>query len=101
LPGVGGQNVLRGYYEGRYRDNLMAVVQAEYRFPVWKRLGATVFGGVGNVSSRFDNFAVGDLKYAGGAGLRFRVSPEGVNLRLDYAVTPNSSGTYITIQEAF
>lgn len=101
LPGVGGQNMLRGYYDGRYRDNLMAMVQAEYRFPVWKRLGAVVFAGAGNVSSRFDNFALDDLKYGGGAGLRYRVSPEGVNIRLDYAVTPISSGMYITIQEAF
>lgn len=44
---LGGSRRLRGYYEGRYRDQNSALVQAELRVDVFKRLGAVVFGGVG------------------------------------------------------
>lgn len=101
LPMLGGQNLLRGYYEGRFRDKAAFAVQAEYRFPVWKRLGAAVFAGTGDVAPGIDEFEVSNLKHAGGAGLRYRVNDEGVNIRVDYAVGRTGTGMYITLQEAF
>ncbi|MEM9023257.1 MAG: BamA/TamA family outer membrane protein, partial [Bacteroidota bacterium] len=49
---MGGDKLMRGYYTGRYRDNHMAVVQAEYRMlplPFAKRWGFNVFAGTGKV----------------------------------------------------
>jgi hypothetical protein len=50
---MGGENLMRGYYYGRYRDNTLVATQAEYRFlpfPFSKRVGGAVFGGLGAVS---------------------------------------------------
>ncbi|HTE12730.1 MAG TPA: BamA/TamA family outer membrane protein, partial [Chitinophagaceae bacterium] len=40
LASFGGANSMRGYYDGRYRDKDQVVLQAEYRVPVYRRLGA-------------------------------------------------------------
>jgi len=97
-----GGNVLRGYLQGRYRDKALAAVQAEFRTPVWRRLGAAVFGGVGEVGPRFADFDGGEIKSAGGFGLRYALSKEDkLNLRFDFGVGQNSSGTYVTLGEAF
>ncbi|MDZ7722893.1 MAG: BamA/TamA family outer membrane protein [candidate division KSB1 bacterium] len=52
LGQVGERNVMRGYYQGRYRDNNILVLQTEYRMPVWWRFGCAVFGGIGDVSHK-------------------------------------------------
>ena len=97
-----GGNVLRGYLQGRYRDKALTAVQAEFRTPVWRRLGAAVFGGVGQVGPRLADFDGGELKSAGGFGLRYALSKEDkLNLRFDIGVGQNSSGTYVTLGEAF
>jgi outer membrane protein assembly factor BamA len=99
----GGQDLMRGYYQGRFRDKNMIVVQAEYRIvPVWWRLGAVVFGGLGDVADEPRSFALGDLKYSIGGGLRFLlVRAEGITLRCDFGFGEGDSGFYITLGEAF
>ena len=54
----GSSNDLRGYPVGRYYDDAMYAAQIEYRAPLWKRLGAVAFAGVGSVASSF-----GDLRF--------------------------------------
>ncbi len=101
LPKVGGQNVLRGYFEGRYRDNHMAVVQAEYRSRLWYRFGFALFGGAGEVAGRFSRFGLRGMKTSYGAGLRFAFIPEErIILRIDYGIGRNSDGIYVTFNEA-
>jgi hypothetical protein len=98
----GGQNLLRGYYDGRYRDKNTVSLQAEYRIPVWWRFGIVGFGGVAQVADQVSGFAMNRFWFAGGFGLRFAWNPqERINIRLDYGVGSNSSGVYITITEAF
>jgi hypothetical protein len=98
----GGQNILRGYFEGRYRDKNTVALQAEYRIPVWWRFGLVGFAGVAQVADRIGILAMNRFWFAGGVGLRFAWSPEErINLRLDYGVGSNSSGMYITMTEAF
>jgi len=102
LANFGGQNLLRGYYEGRYRDKNGIAVQAEYRIPVWWRFGLVGFAGAAQVADKVGNFGMNRFWFAGGAGLRFAWSPEErVNIRLDYGVGNNSSGLYVTVTEAF
>jgi hypothetical protein len=99
---IGGQRLLRGYYEGRYRDKQMIAAQAEYRLPVWWRFGAVLFAAVGDVSDRLDNFSLDHLKWAVGGGGRVLInSDERLNLRLDLAVGHTTWGIYIGIAEAF
>jgi outer membrane protein assembly factor BamA len=100
---LGGEDGLRGYYLGRYRDKDMIYVQAEYRWvPVVWRLGLAGFAGLGEVADRLGGFRLGALKYSYGLGLRFVFSSaQRLNLRLDYAFGDDSSGVYFTAAEAF
>jgi len=95
---------MRGYYDGRYRDKDQVVLQAEYRMPVYRRLGAVVFGGIGNVSNNCDYIALEGLKYSYGGGLRIALTrSEKLNLRLDYGISrgARSKGFYFQLGEAF
>ncbi len=102
LVQFGGQNILRGYFAGRYRDKNGIAAQADYRLPVWWRFGLVGFLGAAQVAPVIDHFALNRFWIAGGVGLRFFWNPEErISLRLDYGVGNNSSGLYITVTEAF
>ena len=99
---LGGTKRMRGYYEGRYRDKNAALVQAELRLDVYKRLGAVMFGAVGLLGDDAQLLRPNDPKGACGAGLRCTVNRrDHLNIRVDYGVGNQSSGLYITIGEAF
>ena len=99
---LGGNKRMRGYYEGRFIDRHLTVLQSELRFPVWRRLGAVAFGGVAALGNDARILRFGELKAAAGVGLRFTVvRRDHLNLRLDYAVGPGTSGFYFTVGEAF
>lgn len=104
LASFGGANSMRGYYDGRYRDKDQVVLQAEYRAPLYRRLGAVAFGGVGNVSHNCDYLSTRALKYSYGGGLRIALTKsDRLNLRLDYGISRGgkSSGFYFQLGEAF
>jgi hypothetical protein len=101
LPKLGGDSLMRGYYAGRYRDKVMAAVQAEYRLPILWRFDAVVFGGLGQVAPNLATLRAGAVRTSVGAGLRLRVSDEGTNLRMDIGWGHGSPGVYFTAGEAF
>ena len=98
---LGGGKRMRGYYEGRYRDQNLALLQAEGRFHIWKRLSATAFGAVGWLGDAQTLIRVSDPKVAGGVGLRVRINNDGQHIRVDYGFGRQSSGLYLTLGEAF
>jgi hypothetical protein len=104
---MGGENMMRGYYLGRYRDKNMVTAQAEYRFlplPLGftKRIGAAVFGSTGTVFNDFSNLTPRNLVWAGGGGLRFLLFPKrDIYTRLDVAFTSEGTGLYIFVGESF
>jgi len=102
LPTVGGRDMLRGFREGMYRDNVMMMVQTEYRLPIYKRIKGAVFLSAGDVMNS-SGYHIDKLKVAYGAGLRYRLNDARVHLRLDIA--KNNYGDnlqfYITASEAF
>jgi outer membrane protein assembly factor BamA len=101
---VNGASILRGYFGGRYRDKLAAMVQAEYRFPIWWRFGGVLYGGVGDVASSLGSFKMDNLKASLGAGIRFALLPEErINLRFDvaYGFATGLPQFYISFAEAF
>jgi len=99
---MGGQNNMRGYWMGRFRDKNLMTVQAEYRIPLVKRIGVVGFVGLGNVAERLSHFGRSDLKYSLGFGLRYAFNPkEKLNIRLDFGFTKEGSGFYVTATEAF
>ncbi|UOQ69972.1 outer membrane protein assembly factor [Hymenobacter cellulosilyticus] len=99
---LGGTRRLRGYYEGRYRDQHAGLVQAELRLAVYRQLGVVAFGGVGALGDDDALLRLNQPKAAYGGGLRFVLNRrDQLNLRLDYALGRESSGFYLTIGEAF
>jgi outer membrane protein assembly factor BamA len=104
LASLGGANSMRGYYDGRFRDKDQTVLQTEYRMPVYRRFGAVVFGGIGNVSHDCNYLSIDALKYSYGGGLRIALTKsENLNLRLDYGIARGgqSKGFYFQLGEAF
>ncbi|NJK82844.1 MAG: BamA/TamA family outer membrane protein [Saprospiraceae bacterium] len=82
---LGNDNIMRGYYRGRFRNNHLMAFQAEYRLPIWRYVGMTVFGGVASLTESFPNF--GKVLPNFGVGLRIRVSrKDRLNVRADYGL---------------
>ena len=104
---LGGNNKMRGYVQGRFRENHLQVFQAEYRAHLFWRLGIVGFASVGTVENRLVDFDVNNVKFTAGAGVRFRLTKEEpINLRVDVGAGHNeldgfTSGFYVTIGEAF
>jgi len=102
LSFLGGPLILRGYYQGRYRDKHAVVFQLEYRMPLWRRLGLVGFTSVGDVLDKIKQFSLGKVKATFGAGLRFAIKPEEkLNFRFDLGFSKDSVGVYFTLTEAF
>lgn len=104
---MGGESIMRGYYQGRYRDKNQIATQLEYRLlPLpWtftRRWGAAVFAGTGTVFNDFNSLTTRDLVWSAGAGIRFLLFPKkDIFTRLDLAFTREGTGVYIFIGEAF
>lgn len=102
LSMLGGPEMMRGYYKGRYIDNDMFAFQAELRQFLFWRIGAVAFAGMGEVAPHIYKLRVDGLHYAGGAGIRLMVNKnEKLNLRIDYGIGENSNGLYVILKEAF
>lgn len=102
LAMLGGDELLRGYFLGRYRDQTLVALEAEYRFPLFWRFGAVAFAGAAEVAGAPRALDADPVRLAAGGGLRFAVSPEErLNLRLDAGVGPDTFGVYFTAREAF
>ncbi len=102
LSRIGGEKIMRGYYQGRYRDKHVAVLQTEYRMKIWRRFGMVGFVGFGDVAHRLQDFDLRNFRLSIGLGLRYLYSSaEGINVRIDFGFHGGTPGPYITINEAF
>jgi outer membrane protein assembly factor BamA len=102
MAGLGGEQVMRGIFESRFRDNDMAVFQTEYRMPIIWRFGLVGFADIGEVAPVVSKFNLSGIKWTAGAGIRLIVSEaEHVVVRLDYGFTYDSSELYLFVNEAF
>ena len=101
LPRLGGDQNLRGFYEGRWRDRELASAQAELRSPIAGRLGGVVFAGLAAVAPRLGAFEASPLRVAAGLGARYRITEDGLNLRLDVGLGQEGAAVYFNLGEAF
>lgn len=102
LPTLGGPFLHRGYYQGRFRDKHLMILQSEFRQHVKGRFGFVVFGSMGRVYPDVRSELFQQIHLAAGAGLRLRVSKKDrTNVRFDYSITPDSTGFYIYFAESF
>ncbi|MFK8044821.1 MAG: BamA/TamA family outer membrane protein [Crocinitomicaceae bacterium] len=92
----------RGFNDRRFIDKNMALLQVEYRFPIYKRFRGVAFASSGTVSPSTSELFKQPQKIGYGAGLRFQLSKKQLNhLRLDVARSQEGFQFYITIGEAF
>jgi hypothetical protein len=101
LPRLGSTRFLRGYREGRYRDRISWAGQAELRTPLAGRLSGTLFAALGDVAPEISALADDAPKVAGGIGLRWRLTNQGANIRVDLAVSDMGPTAYVLVLEAF
>jgi len=106
LPQLGSDEMMRGYYSGRYRDRNYIAGQTELRYRINNRFGLVGFVGTGEVFHT--NFGFAQLKPNYGGGLRYFFDIEkGLAIRLDYGVgqrpagEPRESGFYIALGQSF
>lgn len=107
LRQLGGDEMMRGYYYGRYRDKNFIAAQAEIRYRFLPRFGLVGFAGGGSVYNN-DGFKFSELKPSYGAGFRYFFDVQrGLSIRIDYGIgekTTNEKrqkGMYISLGEAF
>ncbi|NME70899.1 BamA/TamA family outer membrane protein [Flammeovirga aprica] len=100
---MGGFVMMRGVYQGRFRDNHIMAFQSELRQHLFWRIGMTAFFSIAQVSPNWNSFQIGQFKLAGGAGFRLLINKDDrATLRADYGLGPDgSSGLYLTLGEAF
>lgn len=102
---MGGDMMMRGYYQGRYRDKNLLSAQIEYRmlpFSFSKRWGATLFAGTAAVAPELGKFELNTTKLAAGGGLRYLLFPKkDIFLRFDLGFTREGPGFYFFTGEAF
>ena len=103
LCGVGVTDGLRGYAAGLFFDTALANVQSELRVRATDRIGLTVFGGASAIAGAFDEMSGDELLYAGGVGLRYRLSQK---FPLDFSVdgawnADREFSTYVYIGQIF
>ena len=98
----GGADLARGYFRGRYIDQHLYVLQAEYRFPIAKRWEFAAFALTGNVGNALDGFNSTN-KSSVGFGPRYFISKNNRSaLRLDIGFNSyGGSGIYFGVNEAF
>jgi len=103
LAKLGGDKMMRGHFEGRYRDVHYATMQVEYRMTFWKYFGINIFTGLGEVAPAIQDLSLSGLHYSYGIGGRLFIVPEDkLSLRVDYAFDgEGNDGLYVTFREAF
>ena len=102
LAWYGGGDRARGYFKGRFIDNHMYVLQAEYRHQLAARWAVAGFGLLGEVSNERRDF-FDAIRPSFGGGIRFKIiKNQNTLVRLDMAFGTNGNrGFYFGVNEAF
>lgn len=103
LSQLGGQRLMRGVFQGRFRDKNLAALQLEWREQVNPRWGWVVFASGGHVAPNFKRLTMNRILYSYGAGARYTVNAKANTvIRIDSGVTAEGyGGTYFGIGQAF
>lgn len=97
---VGSNDRMRGYYEGRYRDQDLIEGQLELRQHIKGRNGIAVWVALANAFPDFNHVAMRHTLPNCGAGYRWEFK-KGINVRIDYGLTRHGGGFIFSINEAF
>lgn len=106
VPFIGQQTVgrddIRGYSEGRYRDDQLYSIQAEYRYKFKSKFGIVGFGGFATVVPKFTDIFEKQILPGVGAGIRYRLlEKEKINIGIDVAAGRKDWSLSFRISDAF
>ena len=102
LSMLGSDEIMRGYYEGRYTDNHLIAFQTEYRRQIKGAVGMVAFASFGDVSSTIQGFDITKFRPTIGIGFRYLLDPvESLNLRMDWGVARDANNFYLNVAESF
>ncbi len=98
---VGGDDI-RGYSQGKYRNDQVYTLQSEYRWNFYGKWGLVAFAGLATAVAHFSDISESQLLPGVGAGLRFRMLPsEKVNIGVDAGVGKGDYSLTFRIGESF
>ena len=92
LP-LGGNNTIRGLPQDRYLSTSTALINSEFRFPIWRRLGGIIGVDIGNSESTSD-WIINPV-----IGLRFYM--DNFVVRFDIGFGSESTGIYFNFGNIF
>ena len=102
MPGLGGQNLLRGVHQGRFRDRRLLALQADWRVTLGRRFGGVLFTGIGQVAPTWSRLDLTEAHLTFGAGVRYLFKPkDGIGIRGDIGFFAGKPAFYLTVGEAF
>jgi outer membrane protein assembly factor BamA len=93
MPYLGGDDTTRGYFEYRFYDRNLVVVNAEFRWEAFAGLDMALFFDAGKVADELREIRLSDLKTSYGIGFRFSARNRFV-FRLDIG-TGGGEGTRV------
>lgn len=97
-----GQNDIRGYSSGKYRNDEVYAIQAEYRWRFYKKFGMVGFLGIATAIENITELPKSELLPGIGVGVRYLMLPdERINIGFDVAVGKDDWGIYFRIGESF
>ncbi|MCM1348111.1 MAG: BamA/TamA family outer membrane protein [Firmicutes bacterium] len=96
----GGSSVMRGYYDGRFRDKGEMDFTVELRQHIWHRNGIVLWGGVGTVFPRLSEIQFRRLLPNFGVGYRWEFKKL-TNVRIDFGLAKGEHAFIFSINEAF
>lgn len=98
LP-AGGNQTLRGFRQDRFLDKSRAFINAELRFPIWKRLGGIAGIDAGRVFPSLEKFSFNKWKINPVAGLRYYMN--NFVVRADMGISNETIGFYLNFGHIF
>lgn len=96
----GGSDIMRGYYEGRFRDKCETDITLELRQHIWRRNGIVLWVGAGSVYDKPQNLRWKHILPNGGIGYRWEFKKR-TNVRLDFGIGRGETSFIFNINEAF
>jgi outer membrane protein assembly factor BamA len=98
LP-IGGTSTLRGFPQDRFLDKTAGIMNIEFRFPLYRRLGGLLAGDFGEVWHSIEDISLRGWKSNLTLGLRFYMDTYVV--RIDIGFSEESTGLYFNFGHIF
>jgi outer membrane protein assembly factor BamA len=99
LGGGSTENALRGYRMNRFQDKGKFLLNCEYRFPIWKRLGGNLFADCGTVWPSMARIDLTRPAIGGGLGLRYYL--KNFVVRFDIGISREETRVYFQFNQIF